>query len=220
MKSQTVYKLTDKKAMTYNGTQWGPGATHEAPGKGELYSGGWIHAYSDPLLAILLNPIHANFDSPRLWKSRGEGAEKSDRGLLVGFSGVTTIREVPPPTVTTVQRVRFAILCALHVSHGAAFARWAGDWLSDKNRSAGAVESAEAAGAAWILELGWAGNAAAWTGNAAKGAARAADASAMAEAAAWTTEAAHAAARAAWAAAKATESLDLTGLARKATQQE
>ena len=55
------YKLTNENHETYNGTKWGPGVTHETDGHGELCGSGWLHYYDDPLLAVLLNPIHANF---------------------------------------------------------------------------------------------------------------------------------------------------------------
>ena len=59
-----LYKLTDEKMQTYNGFQWVLGETHETNGEGNLCGPGWLHAYTDPLLAILLNPIHANISNP------------------------------------------------------------------------------------------------------------------------------------------------------------
>ena len=67
-----LYKLTDRDGQTRNGTQWGPGMSHSGTGKGELCGPGWIHAYEHPLIAVLLNPIHAIFQNPRLWEAEGE----------------------------------------------------------------------------------------------------------------------------------------------------
>ena len=57
------YKLTDSKGQTHGRTEWGPGITHQAPGVGELCTAGWLHAYPDPVLAVLMNPIHAISES-------------------------------------------------------------------------------------------------------------------------------------------------------------
>ncbi|KKL58315.1 hypothetical protein LCGC14_2226540, partial [marine sediment metagenome] len=62
--SETLYKLTDSNDQTYGKTQWGPGIEHAASGKGPLCTEGWLHAYTDPLLAVLLNPIHGNYKDP------------------------------------------------------------------------------------------------------------------------------------------------------------
>ena len=153
----TLYKLTDDCGQTWGETQWGPGVTHTAPGTGQLCSDGWIHAYTDPLLAILLNPIHANFPEPRLWECEGDvGA--TDHGLKVGCTSLTTVREIPVPAITTEQRVRFAILCARQVYHGPEWLAWADNWLSGADRSEAAREAAEAAeaaarAAAWAEEM-------------------------------------------------------------------
>ena len=64
-----LYKLTDSCGRTRDGTRWGPGVSHSGTGKGELCGPGWIHAYEHPLVAVLMNPIHANFQNPRLWEA-------------------------------------------------------------------------------------------------------------------------------------------------------
>lgn len=54
-----AYKLTDENHQTRNETQWGENITHYTNGEGELCGPGWLHYYNDPLLAVLLNPVHA-----------------------------------------------------------------------------------------------------------------------------------------------------------------
>ena len=179
-----LYKLTDANAQTYNKTQWGEGITHEGTGEGELCGPGWIHAYTDPLLAVLLNPIHGDFKSPRLWEAEGE-VGKEDLGLKVGCKKLTTLKEIPLPEITNNQRIRFAILCALEVYLDGAFINWANDWLSGVDRSANAA------------------NAAAYAANAAVNAAASAAANAAASAAAYAANAAASAASAAASAANA-----------------
>lgn len=139
-----LYKLTDQNGQTKNGTQWSEGSTHTASGKGELCSEGWIHAYTDPLLAVFLNPIHANFPAPQLWEAEGE-VGKEDHGLKVGVQSLRTIAQMPLPKVSLEQRVRFAILCALEVHRTPGFAAWAHKWLTGEDRSVKTAEAAEAA---------------------------------------------------------------------------
>jgi hypothetical protein len=59
-----VYKLTDQHLQTYQGYQWAVGERREFPGTGDLCGAGWCHAYTHPLLAVILNPIHVGFTTP------------------------------------------------------------------------------------------------------------------------------------------------------------
>ena len=221
MAAVTLYKLTDAQGQTHgdgtNHTQWGAGVTHEAAGStdGPLCSSSWIHAYEHPLVAVLLNPIHADLKNPQLWKCSGE-IGKRDGPLKCGCRALTTVELLPLPEITTEQRVRFAIGCAWPQG-SAAWKQWAADWLRGKDRTAAAearaaaAEAAEAAAeaAAWAAEeaAAWAAEeAAAWAARAAAEAAEAAEAAAAAWAAAEAAaEAAEAAEAAAWAAEAAAD---------------
>lgn len=130
----TLYKLTDQHWKTYNGTKWGPGVTHTASGTGKLCSSGWLHAYTSPELAILLNPIHAGFADPILWEADGE-IGINDRNTKVGCKALTTIRIITAPTIYVEDRIRFGILCAKEVYKGLAFLSWANEWLEGIDRS-------------------------------------------------------------------------------------
>ena len=162
-----LWKLTNQKSQTRGATQWGPGITHTANGQGELCGPGWLHAYTDPLLAIFLNPIHANIAKPRLWRCEGTvGA--TDHGLKVGTSSLTTLEEVPLPKMTTEQRVRFAILCAKRVCTDPDWNHWADAWLDGTARSAEAAWAAKDAAAEAAMEAAaQAARAAAWAAMAA-----------------------------------------------------
>lgn len=150
-KPLTAYKLTDANDCTYGGMPWGPGVTHTASGNGELCGPGWIHVYSDPLLAVALNPIHADFAEPHLWRCEVGGAEKHDCGLKSGYTEVTTVERMEVPTIPTAALVRWSITLALQVYSDAAFERWAQAWLSGEDRSERAEWAAwVAARAAWV----------------------------------------------------------------------
>ena len=140
-----AYKLTDKNGITKDNTQWGPYITHTASGKNRnLCSDGWIHFYKDPVLAVLLNPIHANFSNPKLWECETSGEELHDP-LKSGCKTLTTIKEIPLPNVTDIQMVAFAILCAKEVYKKSDWNTWADKWLSGEDRTHAAAYTAYAA---------------------------------------------------------------------------
>lgn len=140
-----LYKLTTSDHKTRKGrpeeTQWGEGITHTASGEGGLCGPGWLHAYTHPLLAVLLNPIHASISDPVLWECDGDVGE-DDHGLKVGCTRLTTRFVIDLPSISTERRVRFAILCAKQVSTDAVFTAWADSWLEVKDRTASTAEAA------------------------------------------------------------------------------
>ena len=212
-----LYKLTDGDGKTLNGTQWGPGVSHSGTGEGGLCGPGWIHAYEHPLIAVLLNPTHANFQNPRLWEAEGEVGLR-DGQLKCGCKTLTTVREIPLPSITTEMRVRFAILCAREAATADAawkeWEAWADRWLSGGDRSgASADAAATAARATYDAAARAAYDAAAWAAEAAYRAAYdAADAAADAAA-----EAAYRASwEASWAVAKTRVGTDIFAIAEKA----
>lgn len=207
----TLYKLTDRDGFTRagysNACLWGENVTHSGTGKGDLCGPGWVHAYTSPLLAVLLNPIHANIPYPRLWRAEGE-IVMNDRGLKVGCRTLTTIEEMPLPVLTTEQRVRFAILCAMQVCDSPKWRLWAERWLSGQSRSTMAARAAARVAAAEPtakrIEVAWAVARAAACGTEAAVGVDAAWASLTAPA--WT----------AGAAANAAEYIDLIAIAERA----
>ena len=197
-----LYKLTDKDGYTrpgeYNALQWSVGVTHKAVKRGrELCTDQVIHAYTSQFLAVVLNPIHADIKSPRLWLCDGR-VVADDNGLKVGVKSLTVKQELALPAVTADMRVKFALLCASQVYKNKNFLLFVDNWLSGKDRSIQAADlAARAAAAEWAAE--WAARAAAeWAARAAADlAARAAAARPARAAAEWATEWAARAARAA-----------------------
>jgi hypothetical protein len=203
-----LFKLTDEHDRTFGGCQWGEGVEHMTSGKGELCGPGWLHAYTDPLVAVLLNPIHANFNNAHLWEADGDvGAEHN---LKVGCTRLTTVRRLDMPEIGVEQRVRFAVLCALETNSNPAFVAWARGWLRALDRTGRsanvaeeAAENANARSAAWASA---AAEAAAWVENEQ-------DAREMAW---WASVSAEAAAEAAVAVAEEGVDIDIADIARRA----
>jgi hypothetical protein len=207
----TAYKLTNQNMTTYNDTKWEVGVKKTTDGSGELCGPGWLHCYDDPVLAIMLNPIHAKIDNPRLWLVEVGGDSKHDRGLKIGYTEMTLVEERPVPKVSTGQRIYFSILCAKEVYKDATWNVWADGWLSAVDRSAAyahdAAYSAYAAYSASSAAAAYAANANA--AYAAYAAANAANANA-----AYAANAANA--NAAYAANAAADTTDLIALAHRA----
>ena len=187
------YKLTTQEGKTRNETQWGENISHEATGdiKQGLCSDAWIHAYTHPLLAVLMNPAHAMIKNPIHWEGKGEGEAKFEP-LKCGFRKFTTLRQIPLPEVTDVQKIAFGILCAKEVYKDLSWNQWADKWLSGEDRTKSSANAAADAAA----------YAAAAADVVAYYAANAADAYAASDAA---SSAARAAANAAYAAANAAD---------------
>ena len=173
-----AYKLTNENGQTKNQTQWGPNVSHSAKGEPgqSLCSDGWMHFYTNPLIAVLMNPIHAEFKSPKLWECETSGEELHE-ALKSGCKTLTTIEEIPLPEITLNQKIAFGILCAKEVCTDEAWNQWADRWLNGEDRT---KESAAASDAAAINasahDLGNAAYAAAGAANNARAAAAAYDA--------------------------------------------
>ena len=135
----TIYKLTNQDMTTHAGFQWLLGRAYSTSGEGALCAPGWLHAYDDPLVALLMNPLHANIVNPRLFVGGAVGPKLDDSGLKCGYHELVWLeRELPAPALTSEQRVRFALGCGLTGAYrwdSAAWVQWARDWLSGKDRS-------------------------------------------------------------------------------------
>jgi hypothetical protein len=134
----TCCKLTDKHDQTRNETQWGEGISHETSGVGALCGPGWLHYYDDPLLAVLLNPLHGNFDpeTMHLWECLPGGTIREDRGLKFACTKLKTLVQITVPQISTRQRVAFGVLCASKVykkweklDKDKTWHYWATEWL-------------------------------------------------------------------------------------------
>jgi len=139
------YKLTTQELTTHNGYQWRLGENKTTPGNGDLCGSGWLHYYHHPLLAILLNPMHASIQNPKLFECEAGGIHKNDMGLKGGCTELTLIQELTPTSITLTQRVAFGILVSQLVYKDSYYNKWANDWLENKDRSASAAESARSA---------------------------------------------------------------------------
>lgn len=208
MEIERAWKILNPDLTTHMGCQWVPGEWKKVEGTGPLCSKGWLHGYRDARLAVLHNPIHANYDPYVLWIAEVKGKVLHEDYMKSGWSEMRLIEPLAVPAVTTEQRIRYAIKCAWCVNNNPVWRKWAVDWIREENRSrqraeqvwrvmwvetaaAEAAEAEEAAvgAAAWATAEAAARSAAGAAGAAAWAAAAAAKAAEAAVAARWTTEA-------------------------------
>lgn len=107
-----VYKLTDGQMRTYRNYQWTLGKQEQQEFNPHMCAPGGYHAYRSPVLAVLLNYVHAYFDSRtmRLFKARGAGAHKL-RSDKCKFEKLTLLEELKLPRVTRARLLAVLKLC-------------------------------------------------------------------------------------------------------------
>ena len=164
------YKLLTQDLKSYNNTQWelNKTITVDIPGN-TMCTNQVLHCYNHPLLAVILNPIHAAISDPRLFEIEVDEIVAGD-GLKFASKSQTLIKEIPLPEISLEQKIEFSIRVAKLVCKDEKWNEWADSWLngSDKSKkSAWAAGAAAAAAAAY-----WAAGAAAyWAAANAAGAA-------------------------------------------------
>ena len=111
-----LYKLTTEDYKTRDNTIWSIGAVLEKPisDRPELCSSDVFHIYKSVPLALLLNPVHACIDTPRLLECEGDICVSSwDK---VGAFKLKVVRELPLPDWYRDNRVsvckEFSRLCS------------------------------------------------------------------------------------------------------------
>lgn len=149
---QKYYKLLSQEMTSHNDTKWEIGTTITIlkPGK-EMCTDQVLHCYNHPLLAVFLNPIHADIKNPLLFEIKVDEIVNSD-GLKFASKSQTLLKEISLPEISTEQRIAISIKIAKTVYKDEKWNEWADKWLSGEDRSSaaalGAARAAIAAGAA------------------------------------------------------------------------
>jgi len=137
-----AYKLTHKDRTTYGGFLWPePGGEWvETSGEGPLCGPGWLHWYTDPILAVFINPIHANIpeDDMLLWEADVDGRRLDDKGLKFGTTRGRLMKQIEVPHITREERICVAIMLTKAVlipGEIPVWDKWANNYLSNIDRS-------------------------------------------------------------------------------------
>jgi hypothetical protein len=142
-----LYKLTDSDDRTFGNTKWGENIIHRAAGqvvskddptkvmndKPSLCSSYWLHAYTNPVIAILVSPMHVDFVNPNLWVCTGK-PKIMDADGKVGCTKLTTHYRMVCPIVSETTRICWAMRCLSKVYKEDAFNLWANNWVSGYER--------------------------------------------------------------------------------------
>jgi len=96
--------------QTHGGFQWELGQWYETSGEGDLCSPGWLHFYTNPLLAVLLNSVHTNILHHYL--TAEEGTMGLLRGLVYALAGAVLAATV----VTEIWAARYNRLQNQHIA--------------------------------------------------------------------------------------------------------
>lgn len=149
------YKLTDQNMRTRGNCQWILGEWKRATGAGtKLCTNGYLHYYTNPLLAVFMNPIYGNIENPRFFRAEIQGKTLDDHGLKCGAKRMRIVEELPVPELTITQRTEIAIRIAKCVCKDPRWNAWADSWLTGSHRTARAAwAAAEAARAAWAARV-------------------------------------------------------------------
>jgi len=135
--TRTAFMLTDHLNHSADGREWGRLTKQTTSGRRD--DGGLMDCYTSPNVAALLNSQNERFRSPRLWEATVD--KDVPRGeAIVTCREVTTLAQVPIPTLTGMQHARFAVLCAREAyaavtDEDPEFDHWAAGWLSGQDGS-------------------------------------------------------------------------------------
>lgn len=138
----TLYKVTNERNCSRNGTLWGRDVTRVASGvitnDGEMAINEnspkyWLHAYTHPVLAIFFNRIHNPRTKLHVWACTGTPQVMSPEGR-VGCTKLTTHYVMPTPIITSLTRVRIAMETVRHLYTEGTFNLWSLNWIVGNER--------------------------------------------------------------------------------------
>lgn len=138
-----VYKITDKDGKTFGNTQWGAGVEHTAPGGGPLCTDRWLYAYRSPAVAMMMKPLHADYDLFTLLLWECDADVGVDALTQLGCTRVRTLRTVPRPDEASEGYATAAITAGMACYYSPSWRQWAEAWLSGADRSAAAARREE-----------------------------------------------------------------------------
>ena len=99
-------KLVNQDITTHGGFKWKVGKWYKIDksdyGSG-LCSESYFHCYEHPLLAILLNPIHADIENPKLFQVNVKGKKESDQ-FKFGFTQMRLAKEIKLHKISMIQK--------------------------------------------------------------------------------------------------------------------
>jgi len=145
------YKLVDTDYKSFGSCCWKNGplyVTHMESGGVDGECGpGWLHVYADPILGVMMDPIHANVGTGRILEVECLDATYLNGGKYI-CRAVTPVREIKWPLLDMEHRIRMALYCSMAVCSCVDYLSWAESYLEGNKltlrRSGGGEEGEEA----------------------------------------------------------------------------
>lgn len=139
------YKLLNQDLTSYNDTKWKIGVPIIIQKEGNtMCTNEVLHCYNHPLLAVMLNPGHANIKNPRLFEISVDKIVNND-GLKFASKSQTLLKELELPEIRLDQKIEFAIKVAKLTYKDEKWNLWADKWLSGSDRSEESAYAADSA---------------------------------------------------------------------------
>lgn len=144
------YKLLSQVLTSYSNTQWelDKTITVSVPGNA-MCTNQVLHCYNHPLLAVILNPAHADIKNPRLFEISVDEIVSND-GLKFASKSQTLIKELELPKISLEQKVEFGIRVAKLVCKDEKWNEWADNWLNGSDKSKESAYSANTINIAYV----------------------------------------------------------------------
>lgn len=133
--SKKYYKLLSQNLTSYNNTEWHIGVPVTVSKEGnKMCTNQVLHCYNHPLLAVILNPVHANIANPRLFEISVDEIVAND-GLKYASKSQTLIKELELPKISVEQKIEFGIRVVKLFCTNEKWNLWADKWLDGSDRS-------------------------------------------------------------------------------------
>lgn len=127
------YILTNSENRTRQGSCLFPGgSSFSSQASSDVVTENASEMGASPLVAIMLNPWHAQLEGPKMLEMQFTTEEDNARDPIFRI----TLREVGMPATTTDQKIIFALMVIVEVYQNELFNQWAQKWISGTDRGA------------------------------------------------------------------------------------
>jgi hypothetical protein len=128
----TRYLLTNAEHNTWRGSRVSPGrSVISSKSEDNVIDRNTDELGESPLVAIMLNPWHAQIDQQKMLELEIGQVEVINNDTCINM----TVREASVPSVTTDQKIVFALMVMQEVYKNPVFNNWADSWISGSDRS-------------------------------------------------------------------------------------
>ena len=127
------YLLANIENSTWRGSRILPGhSVFSSKASNTIVAKNATEFGESPLVAIMLNPWHAQLDLPKMLEFQFSQVALVKDDPRINMQ----VREIETPSVTTDQKIVFGLMVLMEVYENESFAEWAEHWICGSDRSA------------------------------------------------------------------------------------